>query len=249
MKERERIVVSALVSALLLIFLVVAFHRSERFAGSLLGGVLGVSGSLLMVVSAGYSLIKRFPGVRTRVIKHVTMRGVLTAHAYTGLLGAFLVLLHTGHKFESPLGIALTAVTIGVVVSGYAGHYLLVQVFEDLREQKVLLAGLEAQYRYYTAELTARPEQRALVRLYGRFLPRVFGRFFAGPDDALQVPARIVEVTSAIADVEYGIKTNDLLKKLFSRWLVVHIALSVALLTLLGLHIWSGVHFGLRWFR
>ena len=42
MKERERIVVSALVSALLLLFLVVAFHRSERFAGSPLGGVLGV---------------------------------------------------------------------------------------------------------------------------------------------------------------------------------------------------------------
>lgn len=249
MKERARIVVSALVSALLLLFLAVAFHRSERFAGSLLGGVLGVSGALLMLVSVGYSLIKRLPGLRPRVIKYITMRGVLTAHVYTGLLGAFLVLLHTGHKFESPLGIALTTVTIGVVVSGYAGHYLLVQIFQDLREQKVLLAGLEAQYRYYTAELASRPEQRALVLLYGRFLPRVFGRLFAGQDEALRVPARIVEVTSAIADVEYGIKTNDLFKKLFSRWFVVHIALSVLLLTLLVLHIWSGVHFGLRWFR
>lgn len=249
MKERERIVVSALVSALVLLFLAVAFHRSERFAGSLVGGALGVSGSLLMIASLGYSLIKRFTGLRARVIKVMAMRGVLAAHVYAGLLGAFLVLLHTGHKFESPLGIALTAVTIGVVVSGYAGHYLLVQSFQDLRAQKVLLAGLEAQYRYYTAELTARPEQQALVRLYGRLFPRVFGRLFAGEDEALRVPARIVEVTSAIADVEYGIKTNDLFKKLFSRWLAVHIALSVALFVLLALHIWSGAYFGLRWFR
>jgi len=51
-----------------------------------------------------------------------------------------------------------------------------------------------------------------------------------------------------VADLEYAIRTHEFFKRWFSRALVVHIVLSIIFYVLLGLHIWAGIHFGLRWF-
>ena len=40
----------------------------------------------------------------------------------------------------------------------------------------------------------------------------------------------------------------ELFKRWCSRWLTLHLVLSVILYVLLALHIWAGIHFGLRWF-
>ena len=53
------------------------------------------------------------------------MRTLLTVHIYTALCGSILVLLHTGHKFDSPLGMALTVMVLLVVLSGFIGRYLM----------------------------------------------------------------------------------------------------------------------------
>jgi hypothetical protein len=50
MKEREPFIVGGLVALLLVLWLGFLFHASPRFAGSLWGGVFGVSGALLMLV-------------------------------------------------------------------------------------------------------------------------------------------------------------------------------------------------------
>jgi len=55
-------------------------------------------------------------------------------------------------------------------------------------------------------------------------------------------------LADAIADVEYAIKTHATFKRWFAAWLAFHIITSVMLYVLLGLHVWSGIHFGLRWF-
>ena len=43
-------------------------------------------------------------------------------------------------------------------------------------------------------------------------------------------------------------RTHEFFKRWFARSLKLHIVLSVILYVLLGLHIWAGIHFGLRWF-
>ena len=45
MKERERIIVTGLVTLMFILWLGFLVHRSPRFAGSLWGGVLAVTGS------------------------------------------------------------------------------------------------------------------------------------------------------------------------------------------------------------
>src|SRR5690606_3633140 len=100
-------------------------HRSPRFPGSAIGGVLGVSGAVLMLIPLAYLIVKRIKILNRWVTRFVSMRTLLTWHIYAGVLGPILVIFHSSHKFDSALGIALTVMTLIVVLSGFVGRYLL----------------------------------------------------------------------------------------------------------------------------
>lgn len=60
--------------------------------------------------------------------------------------------------------------------------------------------------------------------------------------------SRVTTLAEGVADLEYSVRTHELLRRWFSFALKVHIVLSVALYALLAAHITSGIYFGLRWF-
>ncbi len=252
MKERERLVVTGLTALLLILWLGFLVHRDPRFAGSLWGGILGVSGAALMLVPLGYLIVKRVSPLKKLVTRYVSMRTLLSWHIYAGIVGPILVILHTGHKFVSPLGIALTAMTILVVLSGFAGRYLMNQFSQTIRKKTELLTQLELAYRETATELAAHPEQVSAIRPLSGFAARLFaGVFFtAAPTNpaVMSVPVRAIRLAESIADVEYAIKTHDTFERWFAAWLKFHIVISFMLYGLLALHVWAGIHFGLRWF-
>jgi hypothetical protein len=250
MKERERLVVSGLVVLMLVLWLGFLAHRSPRFAGSLAGGVLGVSAAVLMLVPLAYLIIKRIGLLKSLVTKHVSVRTLLVWHIYAGILGSILALLHTGHKFESPLGIALTAMLLLVVLSGFTGRYLLSQSAQTIREKREMLTQLEVAYREVAGELAAHPEQAAVLRPLSGFWSRlVAGLFVAAPaTDPGPAALRALRLAESMADLEYAIKTHETFRRLFAGWLRFHLVISFILYGLLGLHAWAGIHFGLRWF-
>jgi hypothetical protein len=173
MKEHDRLVATGLVVLMLILGLGFLVHRSVRFAGSPWGGVLGVSSALLMLVPLVYMVIKRIPPLKRTVMRRVPMRTLLAWHVYAGIVGPILGLLHTGHKFDSPLGIALTAIMVIVVFSGFVGRYLMGQFSQTIREKKEMLTGLEAAYRETAGELAAHPEQVAIVSPLSGFWSRL----------------------------------------------------------------------------
>lgn len=252
MQERERVVVTGLIVLLLILWLGFLVHRSPRFAGSLAGGVLGVSGALFMTTALAYVLVKRMDSVRNAVTRKVSLRTLLAWHVYTGILGAILGLLHTGHKFQSPLGILLTAMMLIVVLTGFIGRYLFNQVSQEVREKREMLSRLQIEYDAAARELgqEAVPGLTFVAQgvvgrvLRGFFLPAVATASAGGITAA---PA--IRLAEAMADMEDSINAHDALKTAFHRWLQVHIACSVFLYVLLGLHIWSGLYYGLRWFH
>jgi hypothetical protein len=229
-----------------------AFHVSSRFAGSPLGGALGVSGALLMLVPFVYLMIKRVKPIKTAVTRHVSMRTLLAWHIYAGLLGSLLVLLHTGHKFESVLGISLTAFTLIVVFSGFVGRYLLRQIGDDVRRKRGLLSRLYEAFDAASERLAMEPERRGLIHPLRNALLRAFLTESPATDapGAMDVgsPVTIARLVGSIADVESAIEARETLKRWFSRWLRLHIALAAGLYLLLALHVWAGIYFGLRWF-
>src|SRR6185312_13806616 len=164
MKERERLVATGLVALMLILWLGFLVHRSSRFAGSLWGGLLGVSGAVLLLVPLAYSVVKRISPLKRAATRRASMQTLLAWHTYAGIVGAILGLLHTGHKFNSPLGIALTAMMLLVALSGFVGRYLMGQSLQTIREKKEALARLELIYRQAAGDLAARSEQAAVFR-------------------------------------------------------------------------------------
>ena len=253
---RERKALGTLIVLILILSLGFIVHRSPRFPGSLAGGVLGVSGAALMVlVSLAYMAIKRIPALKVRVSKRVAMRTLITWHVYTSAFGAILALLHTGHRFESNLGIALTTMMLLTTLSGYVGAELLGRVALKLREKQQLLATLENAYNLSIAELSKQPELPkpggssifALLRARLAILTLDLAQGLAAETET---PAgRAVRLARSIAELEYAIRTHARNKRLAALWLKLHISTALAFYALLGLHIWAGIYFGLRWFQ
>ena len=256
MKEREKIVVTGLVVLMLIAWLGFPLHVSPRFAGSLWGGVFGVAGALLMLVPLAYMVVKRIKRLKQFVTKYVSMRTLLAWHIYAGVVGPILVVIHSGHKYDSPLGVALTAMTLLVVVSGFVGRYLMNQFSRDIREKNAQLDQLKEIYDCTRSELAARPQQALAIRSFAGFFSRLAAGLFlpeeTGPRTsaaATTSPREMVRLAEAIADVEYAIATHEKFKTWFGKWLKFHIVISFVLYGLLALHIYLAIYFGLRWFE
>ena len=253
MKERERIVTGSLILLVLVLWLGFVVHRSPRFPGSLWGGVLGVSGALLMLSSLAYSLVKRTGRLKRAVTKRAPMRTLLAWHVYTGVVGAILAVLHTGHKFNNPLGILLTAMMLLAVLSGFVGRHFLKYVSQELHEKQDMLKKMQEAYRQTAAELARYPAPAPGLAAPRGFFSRMAATFFAPEEEAaparLALSSRALRLAESVADLEYAVKTHELLKRRFALWLKVHILTSIAFYALLALHVWAAVYFGLRWFK
>lgn len=249
MQERERIVVTGLVVLMLVTWLGFAVHRASTFAASAAGLLFGVAAAALLLIPLAYSIVKRIAPLRAAITRRVPLRTLLAWHIYAGVLGPVLGIIHTGHKFDSPLGIALTASMLVVALSGFVGRYLLTQVSTELTEKQKSLDGLRAEYAKVTQELAQHPELRPTLGLFGGTIRRLVGAVLTRDTDAdtRLAPARVLRLTDAIADLEYAVKTHEAFKRWFARWLSLHIILSFALYGLLALHVTAGIGFGLRW--
>jgi hypothetical protein len=250
--ERERAIISALILLQLILWLGFVVHRSPRFPGSLAAGLLGIAGALLMVLfSVAYAAVKHIPVLKQAVTRRVSMRTLLTWHVYTAILGSILALLHNGHKFESNLGMALTAMMLLAVFSGYVGRHFLRQVSLELREKQDLLSKLGTLYNQTAGELGRQPDPVvAFVASHGIVadIMRSFRILQIPGSQSSSLADRAIRLAESIADLEYAIKAHEQLKRRSAYWLKIHIATSSVFYALLALHIWSGIYFGLRWF-
>ncbi len=246
MRDREGTVVTLLVLLMLSIWLGFLLHSSPRFAGSLSGGVLGVTGSVLMFVPlAAYSVVKRVRIIKRRVTGWISLRTLLAVHIYMALLGSILVLLHTGHKFDSPLGMGLTATVLLVVLSGFTGRYLMKHIGRGLREKEQMLRGLQLGFEQTGDALARQMVETTSIR---SMVLRPWS-WLGGQSPTEDSASSVSAVAGAIAEFEYSIAVHGWMKNWFRRWLRFHLVISGALGFLLGLHVWSGVYYGLRWFQ
>lgn len=226
MSEIEKLTVGALVSALALVVPGFLLHAAPRFPGSLAGSLIGIAGAVLLVLLLAYSAVKRSAWVKVWVTKHASLRAILSFHVYAGVIGALLGIIHSGHKLYSPLGIGLVSAMLVVVFSGFVGRYYLVHVGTDLSEQQSMLAVLRPRYDAVAGALTRSSPAVAAVP---------------------EVP--LPSLLGAIADLEHAITARETLKRAFCRWTVLHVGAAIVMYSLLALHIWNGIYYGLRWLR
>jgi hypothetical protein len=233
MSQTERHIVEVVLAVLL--FLVPAFllHTAPRFAGSLAGFVLGVSAASLMLLLLIYPLAKYSTWLKPRITRWVSLRALLAFHVYAGVFGAFLAILHTGHKYQSLLGVGLLITMLVVVATGFVGRYYLPQTSTELREAQSQLTTLRSTYDQAAAAIA---ESRTVedAAAAGISAPALRG-------------VSMLQVVEAIADLEYAIGSREVLKKIFTRWIVAHVVAAILMYVLLTLHIAGEIYYGLRW--
>jgi uncharacterized membrane protein YsdA (DUF1294 family) len=232
MSETERLTVGGVLTILLFLVPAFVFHASPRFAGTLAGFGLGVVATILMVSLLIYPLAKYSARFYPWIARLITMRALLAFHVYAGVFGAFLAVLHTGHKYQSPLGITLVISMLIAVVTGFVGRYYLPRTSTELREAQARLATLRSIY------------DRTAVALAGRQATEEGATPVSAPA-LLEVP--ILQLIDGIADLEHAIGSREAVKTLFMPWMVAHVLAAILMYLLLMLHIAGEIYYGLRW--
>jgi hypothetical protein len=92
-------------------------------ASELFGHGMGIVGFVMMLMTETlYSLRKR-----SRSVRWGRMSTWLQFHIFTGLVGPYMVLLHTSWKFNGIAGVT-TLFTIIIVMSGFIGRYIFTRI-------------------------------------------------------------------------------------------------------------------------
>lgn len=252
--KQERIIIGSMLILQLILWLGFLVHRSPRFAGSLAGGILAITAALLTIVPPLlYSATKRIPSFKEKITKRISIGTLLNWHVYTSIVGAILAILHTGHRFESNLGIWLTAMMMLTVLSGFVGRYFLSYSSIEIKEKQTELNLLATQYNQLISEIGKQSKSETAYVVSNNLISRAFNSFVGThgvvTDSKSLLSQRAMRLAESIADLEYAIKTHELLKRRTSQWLKIHIITSCAFYLLLILHIWSAIYFGLRYLK
>lgn len=241
----ERFIVSGIAGLLLLSWMGFLLHRSPRFAGSGIGTVLGITAALFMLVPLAYPVVKRVAWLNERITRHLSMNTLMTLHVYAGILGPVLAILHTGHKFDSWLGIVLTAVMLAIVISGYAVRYLLAFVAHEIKDKLILLQTARGDLDNAWGLVENLPPESATGT--GAAMLVATSASLGVPIQPGGLAKEVTRIAESVADLEYSIRLHEIFKAWFGRALKVHIGLSILFYVVLIGHIAAGVQYGFQW--
>jgi hypothetical protein len=223
---------------------------------------MGIVGFVMMLSTETlYSLRKRLPNFHRG-----QMSTWLQAHIFTGIVGSYLVVLHSGWKFNGLAGL-LTLLTVVTVVSGVVGRYIYTAVPRTLEGVEVAVADLEEQIAgadrrlqtlgvgaAQTAALTAtmhpargfflvlgRPlvrwrQQRKLRRLVRKLVPKL-------KPEPRATAGQLYKLLKERQGLQLQMNSLDATRRLLALWHMFHVPLSGALFTLAGIHIFAALYY------
>lgn len=238
--------------------------REIPAASSLLGHSIGVMGFLLMLSTETlYSLRKR-----SRTARWGRMSTWLRFHIFTGLVGPFMVLLHTSWKFNGLAGVVLL-LTIIIVISGFIGRYIFTAIprtsdgidieSEELQRQiesiesalENLSLGLQGTAQVPALKLSTVFASQTSLRMlvFGRpLLDRQFQRQLKDEKKRLGSAGKqkFEEVETLLRQrnkLQQQISSLAIARRLLATWHSVHIPIGMALFTAAFIHIGAALYY------
>jgi hypothetical protein len=226
---------------------------AEPRGGHPFGNWLGIIGTLLMILTeTGYSLRKR-----TRLLHWAgPVRRWLSFHIVTGIVGPFLVLMHTGLQFRGLAGFTML-LTVLVVVSGFIGRYLYSGLQRarqgDEGELQLLANGLAAtrsdlllaEQRLVTREAALRQRQAEVTGFAAGMLFRRRLRNSLQPlrSERNGLARRLQGQIKRKRAVERALGRREFLLRGYRLWHLVHVPIGVTLFTSVAIHIAAAIFF------
>jgi len=185
-------------------------------ASGFLGHSLGVLGFALMLMTETlYSL-------RKRALRRPwgTMRSWLQFHIFTGIVGPYLVFLHSAWSFQGLAG-ALMLMTAVVVVSGFLGRYIYTAVPRTAEGVIVEVQALQGQLAEAQADVRRLPEGRADA---------------ASAKEAQRAQHRLKEIERQLGAMRWA-------RRLLATWHTVHIPLGMVLFVTAFVHAGAALYY------
>ena len=263
MKRDVELVAAFAVIVLLTAGYLVVARTGPLGPSTVLGHGIGIVGFLLMLMTESlYSLRKQSRGIRWG-----RMQTWLSFHIFSGIVGPYMVFLHTGFQFAGLAGVAMW-ITVVVVASGFVGRYVYTVIPRTSAGVEIGISQLEvalqqAQGRL-EAWLGAHSRWRGLVEHLDE-LPVIRGTGFAAfirqPNvDRLyrqrwrravgQLDAALRPRADELADLlrqrrtlQRQIEMQAMARRILAIWHTLHVPLGLALFTLALLHVVATLYY------
>lgn len=263
-RQRSTEILWALVAIFLITLLytgVVVRTGSIPAAGEFFGHSLGVLGFVLMLMTETlYSLRKR-----SRAARWGRLAKWLQFHIFTGLVGPFLVLLHTSWKFNGLAGVVML-LTLIIVISGVIGRYIYTAVPRtadgaelQARHLSDMIREVEREMEEYAAANPGMQVQRlsTIQKARASETTAVLGRVFTEWNERMQ---GWQEQRRAKAALRPHIKTMEKLarerralyrqidtlaaaRRMLAVWHTIHIPIGMALFAAALVHILAAIYY------
>jgi len=245
---------------------VVARLEAVPGASDLFGHTLGIVGFLLMLMTETLYSVRK----RSRSARWGRMASWLRFHIFTGLVGPYMVLLHTSWKFNGLAGV-VTVLMIVVVFSGIIGRYIYTAVPRTADGIEIERGDLEQQIAAVEAELekwrTARPEAARAIAHSMEELPGmtggdsglllVLGRAFQEwgyrlrwwrdarrMDASIRAQARDLDrLLRRQRALRRQVSSLAAARRMLATWHAVHIPVGVVLFTAAFVHIGAAIYY------
>lgn len=255
---------TALAITLGYLFVVVSFNAIPA-AGDFFGHSLGILGFVLMLMTETlYSLRKR-----VRAAAHWgRTANWLRFHIYTGLVGPYLVLLHSSWKFNGLAGVVML-LTVLIVASGFLGRYIYTAIPRTADGIEIEAIELERSLTQAEAELqrhlAAQPQAAELLnrRLLAESSPAgggfmlVLGRTFAELGYRWQwwqeqrrhnaaTRAQLRQIQALLQRrrmLRRQIASLAIARRLIALWHTIHVPIGITLFTAAFIHILAAIYY------
>ncbi len=258
MKLHREIVLAFIVILLITaLYLGVVTYPERPVPGDSAGHVLGILGFLLILATETlYSIRKRSPRLRWG-----RLQTWLQFHIFTGIVGPFMVFLHTSFEFHGLAGIV--ALGMGIVVfSGFVGRYIYMAVPRTSEGTLVAREDLELERINAEKELQKQlPVEASFIFQpldgisggIGTVLNRVFLRWrtnaawrrrLQNVDSTTREKMLQVEpLRKRRNELLIQIRSYEIAPRLLSLWRSVHIPLGISLFVAALVHIGAALYY------
>lgn len=226
-------------------------------ASSLIGHSIGVLGFVLMLAT------ETLYSIRKRARRHPIgrMSDWLKFHIFTGIVGPYMVFLHTAWKFQGLAGITMLLTAL-VVFSGFLGRYIYTAVPRTAHgvalEAHELEAEIEAARRSLQRQLASRglqpPTSKRSARAgMGGILTRGFQRVMdklefrrwqsrLQPEEQIAA-AGIVSLLERQRILEQQLASLSAARRLLALWHTIHVPIGLTLFIFAFIHAGAAMYY------
>ena len=249
------------ITAITIVYLFIVLRTGSIPAASeFFGHSLGIAGFLLMIMTETLYSIRK----RSRRARWGRMSFWLQFHIFTGLVGPYMVMLHTSWKFNGLAGV-VSLLLIIVVASGVIGRYIFTAIPRTADGMTLEASQIEAQIAQIDQRLQSwqatRPRGTIVTptgpSLKSNSIMLIFGRSFYDLADNLKAKQARSKLPPAARKqfdqmnrleryrrtLQRQVATLAASRRLMALWHIAHVPLGVIMFTTAIIHILGAIFY------